>query len=75
MQKLPVGIPKLIVTPLAYGRRQFGPLVGIRDVMVMHAVIDILGLNEVSRLSFDQAAGAIVGAVRQMHCRAQPCPP
>jgi len=71
MQKLPVGIPKLIVTPLASGRRQFGPFVGIRDVMVMHAVIDILGLNDVSRLIFDQAAGAIAGAVRQMHCRAQ----
>lgn len=71
MQKLPVGTPKLIVTPLASGRRQFGPFVGIRDVMVMHAVIDILGLNDVSRLIFDQAAGAITGAVRQMHCRAQ----
>ena len=71
MQKLPVGIPKLIVTPLASGRRQFGPFVGIRDVMIMHAVIDILGLNDVSRLIFDQAAGAIVGAVQQMHRRAQ----
>lgn len=71
MQKLPVGIPKLIVTPLASGRRQFGPFVGIRDIMVMHSVIDILGLNDVSRLIFDQAAGAITGAVRQMHGRAQ----
>jgi uncharacterized protein (UPF0261 family) len=69
MQKLPVGVPKLIVTPLASGRRQFGLFVGIRDVMIMHAVIDILGLNDVSRLIFDQAAGAITGAVRQMQCR------
>ena len=71
MQALPVGIPKLIVTPLASGQRQFGPFVGIRDVMVMHAVIDILGVNSVSRLIFDQAAGAIAGAVRQMHSGAQ----
>jgi uncharacterized protein (UPF0261 family) len=66
MQVLPVGVPKLIVTPLASGRRQFGPFVGTRDVMIMHSVIDILGLNEVSRLIFDQAAGAIVGAVQAM---------
>jgi uncharacterized protein (UPF0261 family) len=66
MQVLPIGIPKLIVTPLASGRRQFGPFVGIRDVMVMHAVIDILGLNGVSKLIFDQAAGAIIGAVQAM---------
>jgi uncharacterized protein (UPF0261 family) len=66
MQAVPIGVPKLIVTPLASGRRQFAPFVGIRDVMVMHSVIDILGLNAVSRLIFDQAAGAITGAVRQM---------
>lgn len=66
MQVLPIGVPKLIVTPLASGRRQFGPFVGMRDVMVMHSVIDILGLNSVSKLIFDQAAGAIIGAVRQM---------
>src|SRR4029077_16287552 len=66
MQVLPLGVPKLIVTPLASGRRHFGPFVGIRDVMVMHSVIDILGLNTVSKLIFDQAAGAIVGAVQRM---------
>ena len=66
MQALPVGVPKLLVTPLAAGRRQFGPFVGIRDVMVMHSVIDILGINSVSRLIFDQAAGAVSGAVTAM---------
>jgi uncharacterized protein (UPF0261 family) len=71
MQVLPVGVPKLIVTPLASGQRRFGPFVGIRDVMVMHSVIDILGLNSVSRLIFDQAAGAIAGAVKK---RAQKTP-
>ena len=66
MQVLPVGVPKIIVTPLASGRRQFGPFVGIRDTMVMHSVIDILGINSVSRLIFDQAAGAITGMVKAM---------
>jgi uncharacterized protein (UPF0261 family) len=34
--------------------------------MVMHSVIDILGLNRVSRLIFDQAAAAISGAVKRL---------
>jgi len=72
MQALPVGVPKLIVTPLASGRREFGPFVGIRDVIVMHSVVDILGLNVVSRLIFDQAAGVIAGAVRQMQRATRP---
>jgi uncharacterized protein (UPF0261 family) len=50
MQTLPVGVPKLIVTPLASGRRQFGPFVGLRDVMVMHSVVDILGIHSITRV-------------------------
>jgi uncharacterized protein (UPF0261 family) len=72
MQVLPIGVPKLIVTPLASGRREFGPFIGTRDIMVMHSVIDILGLNSVSRLIFDQAAGAIAGAVKAMISAIQP---
>ncbi len=72
MQVLPVGVPKLIVSPLAAGRRTFGPFIGIRDVMVMHSVIDILGLNSVSRLIFDQAAGAISGMVKAMSSDPRP---
>ena len=63
MHALPVGVPKLIVSPSASGRRAFGPFVGESDVTVMHSVIDILGLNEISRAIFDNAAAA-VGMVR-----------
>ena len=64
MHALPVGVPKLIVSPAASGRRPFGPFVGEGDVTVMHSVIDILGLNEVSRPIFDNAAAAVVGMAR-----------
>jgi uncharacterized protein (UPF0261 family) len=64
MHALPVGVPKLIVSPSASGRRAFGPFVGEGDVTVMHSVIDILGLNEISRSIFDNAAAAIVGMAR-----------
>lgn len=61
MKVLPVGFPKLIVSPLASGHRKFAPFIGTKDIMVMHSVVDILGLNAVSRPVFDNAAAAIAG--------------
>lgn len=61
MKALPVGIPKLIVSPLASGRRQFEPFIGTKDIFVMHSVVDILGLNVVSCPIFDTVAAAIAG--------------
>jgi uncharacterized protein (UPF0261 family) len=58
MHALPVGVPKLIVSPSASGRRAFAPFVGEADVTVMHSVIDILGLYEIARSIFDNAAAA-----------------
>jgi uncharacterized protein (UPF0261 family) len=63
MKALPIGVPKLVVSPIASGRRIFDPFVGTKDVLVMHSVVDILGLNAVSRLVFDNAAAAIAGMV------------
>jgi uncharacterized protein (UPF0261 family) len=64
MHALPVGVPKLIVTPSASGRREFAPFMGETDTMVMHSVVDILGLHPISRAIFDNAAAAIVGMAR-----------
>ncbi len=64
MQVLPPGFPKIIITPLASGIRPFGPFVGIRDIMVMHSLVDIAGINEISRSIFDNAAAAICGMVK-----------
>jgi uncharacterized protein (UPF0261 family) len=64
MQVLPPGFPKVIITPLASGVRPFGPFVGIRDIMVMHSLIDIAGLNDISRVIFNNAASAISGMVK-----------
>lgn len=65
MQVLPPGFPKVIITPLASGVRSFGPFVGIRDIMVMHSLLDIAGINDISRCVFDNASAAISGMVRQ----------
>ena len=64
MHALPIGVPKLIVSPSASGRRAFAPFVGETDTCVMHSVIDILGINAISRAVFDNAAAAVVGMAR-----------
>ncbi len=61
MQALPLGVPKVIVSPSASGRRMFGPFTGSSDVLVMHSVVDILGLNPIAISVFDNAVAAVVG--------------
>jgi uncharacterized protein (UPF0261 family) len=67
MQALPVGLPKIIATPIASGKRHFGPLVGLRDIMVIHSIIDILGLNPISTTVFDNIAAALAGMTAHGH--------
>lgn len=70
LQALPLGFPKLIVSPLASGSRKFDTYVGIRDVAVMHSVADIIGVNRVTSPVYRSAAGYIYGAALT-HLRAQ----
>lgn len=67
MQALPVGLPKLLATPIASGKRYFGPLMGLKDIMVIHSVVDILGLNPISQMIFDNMAAALAGMVAHGH--------
>lgn len=59
MRALPVGVPKLMVSTLASGQVQH--YVGTRDIMMMHSVVDIAGLNRISRAVLDNAANAMAG--------------
>lgn len=63
MQALPLGVPKLMVSTLACG--QVRNYVGGRDVLMLYSVVDILGLNRISRMILTSAAGAMAGMVRQ----------
>jgi uncharacterized protein (UPF0261 family) len=67
MHALPVGVPKILATPIASGKRHFGPLMGLRDVMVVHSIIDILGLNPISTTIFDNMAAALKGMTDHGH--------
>ncbi len=62
MRALPFGIPKLMVSTLASG--QVKPYVGVRDILMMHSVVDISGLNRISRTVLTNAALAISGMVQ-----------
>ena len=55
MRALPVGVPKVLVTPIASVRRHYGQLMGTKYIFVVHSVIDILGINPISRAVFDNA--------------------
>lgn len=59
MRRLPIGVPKLMVSTLASG--DVAPYVGVSDIVMMPAITDMAGLNRISRLVLSQAAGAIVG--------------
>ena len=64
MDALPLGAPKLAVSTIASGKHLFSDLIGYNDAAVMHSVIDILGINSISRRVFNNAVGAIVGMVK-----------
>jgi uncharacterized protein (UPF0261 family) len=59
MRALPFGVPKLMVSTLASG--QVRPFVGVRDILMMHSVVDISGLNRISRRVLSNAAAAMAG--------------
>lgn len=62
MRSFPFGIPKLMVSTLASG--QVRPYVGVRDILMMHSVVDISGLNRISRTVLANAAHAMIGMVK-----------
>ena len=61
MRPLPIGFPKLIVSTLASGNT--AAYVGTTDITMMPAVVDVQGLNRISRTILARAAGAICGMV------------
>ncbi|MDP4503357.1 Tm-1-like ATP-binding domain-containing protein [Nonomuraea turcica] len=62
VRDLPIGVPKLIVSTMASG--DVSPYVGAKDVTVMYSVVDIAGVNRVSRAILGNAAAAAAGMAR-----------
>ena len=59
VRDLPVGLPKLLVSTMASG--DVSPYVGATDVTLMYSVVDIAGINQISRAVLGNAASAIAG--------------
>ena len=61
MRALPVGFPKLMVSTLASGNT--AQYVGVKDIVMFPAIVDVAGINRISRTILTRAAGAICGMV------------
>ena len=59
MRQLPIGIPKLIVSTVASGDTSV--YVGTSDIMMMPSIIDVSGLNKISKRIFGNAVSAMAG--------------
>jgi uncharacterized protein (UPF0261 family) len=63
MRALPVGVPKVMVSTMASGNT--APYVDVKDITMMYSVVDIAGLNPLSRRMLSNAVGAVCGMVEQ----------
>ena len=61
MRELPIGVPKLMVSTMASGNVE--QYVGTSDIIMMPSIVDVAGLNEISRTVFRNAVSAIAGMV------------
>ena len=62
MRALPLGVPKVMVSTLASGQTR--PYVGDKDILMLNSVVDIAGLNCISRVILGNAAAAMAGLVQ-----------
>ena len=61
MRTLPIGFPKVMVSTLAAGN--VAPYLGTKDIVMFPSIVDVEGLNRISRVLLARAAGAICGMV------------
>jgi uncharacterized protein (UPF0261 family)/ABC-type branched-subunit amino acid transport system ATPase component len=59
MRRLPIGVPKVMVSTVASG--DVKPYVGPSDIMMMYSVTDVSGLNRISQRVLGNAAHALAG--------------
>ncbi len=62
MRTLPVGVPKLMVSTVGGG--DVSAYAGTKDITFMPSIVDVAGINSISRTIYTNAAGAISGMVK-----------
>jgi uncharacterized protein (UPF0261 family) len=61
MRVLPIGVPKVMASTLASG--QVRAYVGDKDILMLNTVVDVAGINHISRIVLGEAARAMAGLV------------
>jgi uncharacterized protein (UPF0261 family) len=61
MRALPIGFPKVMVSTMAAGN--VAPYVGQSDIVMIPSVVDVAGINRISRRILTRATGAVCGMV------------
>jgi uncharacterized protein (UPF0261 family) len=67
VRDLPIGVPKVLVSTMAAG--DVSPYVGVSDVTMMYSVVDIAGINQVSRAVLGNAAAGAAAMAREYAAR------
>ncbi len=62
MRTLPLGVPKLMISTLASGDVRH--YVGDKDILMLNTVVDLAGINRVTRVVLQNAVRAMVGMVQ-----------
>jgi uncharacterized protein (UPF0261 family) len=62
MRGLPIGVPKVMASTLASG--QVRHYVGDKDILMLNTIVDVSGINRISRTVLGEAARAMAGLVR-----------
>lgn len=62
MRTLPVGVPKVMVSTVGGG--DVSAFTGTKDITFIPSIVDVAGINHISRTIYSNAAGAIAGMVK-----------
>lgn len=73
MRALPVGVPKVMVSTVGGG--DVSAYSGTKDITFIPSIVDVAGLNSISRVIFANGAGAIAGMVKMERPKAAEAKP
>jgi len=62
MRTLPVGVPKVMVSTVGGG--DVSAYAGTKDITFIPSIVDVAGINRISRVIYANAAGAMAGMVK-----------
>jgi len=65
MKALPIGIPKVMLSTIASGNRKMEPIMGTSDIVLIHSVADISGVNRITELLIRNAVAVMSGMLEK----------